>query len=141
MYSLLEYSKPKDSDKLELFLNEESRNKLLLTLSQLKISWIFLDFNLTDEHYSFICDALHLLSVLNYIYYLKLKVKNLSSALGILDLLYNWANIEYIDLYYLFSDEISNPEEVIYESKKSFINKYGVLSKLNELIRLNYKNQ
>ena len=130
MYSFLEYSKSDNPNELDIFLQKDFMDKLLETISHLKTAWIFLDFILPKNHLSFIYDALQLPSVQNYISYIKLRFMNLSSALEVLDLLYNCVNIEFIDLYYTSWSSISNPDETIDQAKKSFINKRGVISKL-----------
>ena len=70
-YSLIDCSLPSELDELSSLSSLETKEKALTLLSQLKFKWIYIDFFLSENDYSFIWEALLLASIQNQITYCK----------------------------------------------------------------------
>ena len=100
---------------------------LLDSLSKMKISSIYLYFELKKNSYLFFSSLLSLPNIQKDLKMWHMTLQTLSDAFLILDLLSKWTNIENISLYYSSSESISNPKEKIREYKESFYFKSWVL--------------
>ena len=130
-YSITEYSKPDNCDEFETLIKSKLDVDWFDDLSDLKLFFIYVCYELSANSYEFIRRLLSLPNVKVYLIRIKLMLQKLSQALSILSQLSDCFLIESVELSYWENDSEVDPTDLIKSSMNSFTKKFGIINKLN----------
>ena len=130
LYSVNEYLKPKNWDELEIYIKAKIDEDYYDDFSNIKLSWIYLSYEISENSYEFIRRLLLLPNVQSCLICILLVLPKLSQVLSILSQLSKCLFIEFVDLSYWENDK-EDSFELIKSSKNSFTKKVGIIEVLN----------
>ena len=130
-YSIVENSNPDNWDEFEEYIKTRLDADCFDDFSNVKVCFIYLNSELSENSYEFIRRLLSLANVKTYLASIWLELQNLSQALSILLQLSDCLLINFVELSYWENDSEADSTDLIKSSMNLFTKKVGFIRKLN----------